>query len=217
MSTDPRVVVQPNTRLSRDSKPPAIPVKGDGESYRWRMHFDGNSLVADSDSLKELACLILNGGVPDDAAESLGEVEFATRAYVFMKELQGELRRIILANVSAEEWDDLEEHEKDWLEWDEFVDPSFEDPDFADSEGDVPPYFWSSNIPLVLVRADYVNLAEGEYRCAPLSVRGQYPDESNIIWLETLTPTKFLHSLRAAGTISLANNGEHFRVHPSLR
>lgn len=190
------VTILSNERDTRDAFVPPPTLVNGTRPVQWRMFYDNNRQIADSDSLAEL----INVLIPDykylnDDLKRLKRIEYATQ-------VRNSLRALILSNVPAEEWEALSDVEKYFLEYnDEF------DPDFADEEG--APFIWKSDIPLVLLDIYYPPYDEA-LGTAPLSVHGDVPTPANILWLRPDDELTFLITLTHAGVIAF---GEPRAVH----
>ena len=171
-------VVVLNNNLARENPNPPMPaVKENGSFYNWRMFYQDYELVADSDSYEELINLIIPGyKLLTEENKSEARKELALRLRLL-------LRVQILANVTKDKWETLEEWEKEWLESETDPVPNW--------EGQAP--VWKSDIPLGLLTSSYFPHVEGSY--APLSIHGDFKIVENIIWLDDTDEQEFLKSL----------------------
>lgn len=176
-----------NNRATRDAFVPPPTINEEGVPTQWRMFYEGGSHIADADALEDLIEVLIPGYA---TLISAANRTFARTTY--MQEVRGNLRARILAGIPTEEWDALSEGEKSALEWDGEFDPDFRDTDGA-------PFVWKSDIPLVLLEADYAPYEP--LKTAPLSKYGDHEVVDNILWLRSSTEQAFLVTLSYSGVI----------------
>lgn len=182
------IVLTGNNRATRDAYVPPPSLKEDGSNYRWRMFFDGNSAIADTDDLAELVNLLFPG-----YTELEDEDERLTARMRIAHGVQRQLRVSILANITQEEEEALTDEERRLLYWSETIDPTA--PEGA--EGEL--WMWNSDIPLVLL--DYWYRPFSSY-LPPLSKHGDFADPPNIIWLRVGNDRALLESLTRVGFVT---------------
>ena len=177
-----------NERATRDAFVPPPTLHEDGTPVKWRMFYEGGSHIADSDYLDDLIEVLIPGYA---TLSSAANRDFTRMQY--LRDIRGSLRASILAGIPQDEWNALSVGEQSALEWDEEFDP-----DFLDTGG--VPFVWSSDIPLVLLEADYAPFQPN--RTPPLSKHGDHEVVDNILWLRSSTEQAFLVTLTHAGVIT---------------
>lgn len=180
-------ILTPNVRATRDSHVPPPALRENGENYPWRMFFDGNRQIADSDNLSELLDLII---------PTYGDLETEDQRYAarleLAKSVQLAARTQVVLGLSQEEVDGLTDQEWQWLSWEDFSDPSGLTEDGA-------PIVWKSKAPLVLIDTFYAPFSA---LLPPLSSHGDVSDAPNIVWLKPSSEVEFLYSLHYIGYLS---------------
>lgn len=193
-------VITANNRASRDTRAPAPATHEDGSNYRWRMFYDGGRTIADADSMSELIeCLLPDYAFLQSKDERLGA------RIALAKSVQVQVRASILANLSAEDMENMQEWEKEVLHWN--ADGTLDPFGWGDGSGELglkkegddwTPDVWSSDVPLVLISSGY---GEDTGIPAPISSHGDYVEVPNILWIRPESENSFLESLNRLGVI----------------
>ena len=179
-------VLTGNNRATRDAHVPAPALKDNGDTYTWRMFFDGGARIADADTLPELLDLLTPGYLESD------EDERFDKRVELTKGIQGTLRASVLASVTPEQYAGLSDNEKALLEWEGFFDPEA-------TWGEDGMGIWSSDVPLVLMDISYSPYLDNP---PPMSSYGDHESVKNIIWLRPSAEEPFLRSLSRVGYIT---------------
>lgn len=197
-------VLTANNRAARDNFAPPPALKEDGSNYAFRMAFDNGARFADADTTEELLEVLAPGYLElDEEGRMVARIGLA-------KNVQLLARGSLLANLSQDELDALEDWELNLLAWDEPEDPHgwgdgsrlpTSDPTVEADTLDV----WKSKHPLVLLDISYTPFTEVP---RPVSVFGDYADEvPNLVWLRPVDELTFLRSLSRIGYIKFGNPG----------
>lgn len=193
--------IMPNNRLTRDSKVPFTTLNDNGEPVKWRMFYDNNSLIADSDHLSDLVAVFIDG------YEDKTEDEKRAARFFYMNEVQKEERIFVAATLTAEDLEAMTPLEVSLLEDETTRNISFEE--------DESMFVWKHKQPLILIDAYYPPYVPNAVK--PLSHEGDYREVSNIIWLYTQNEQDFLSSLMRLGRITYGHPRSEPRVPASIR
>lgn len=199
------VVISSNNRKHRDTRAPAPAVHQDGSNFEWRMFFDDNQRIADSDTTTELLDILVPNYVGMDSNEK------RNARHVLAREVQILARALSLASVDASvvedwEWEVLtygEGENQDPYGWGDGSGViGVSDEDVID--------LWSNDVPLILLDTSYYPYTSVP---APLSSEGDYIDVKNIVWLRPDNELGLLRSLSRIGYITFGKptatyNGE---------
>lgn len=178
-------VLTGNNRATRDAVVPALTLKEDGSTYKWRMFFDGFRKIAEADTEAELIEVLIPGYEDEDPTGKL------YKRIQYLKGVQSNLRAQILARVDAETWESLTEEEQSLVEWSSTEDP---DANFGEDGAGI----WVPSVPLVLIDVSYKPFSD---RTAPMSAEGDHPNVSNIYWLRGVEEIDFLQTLHKFGYV----------------
>lgn len=188
-------IVTSNNRLARDNVAPSPSVKADGTNYKWRMFYDSGQTIADSDDTDSLINLLY----PEYVGLNKSEDRLAARTQL-ARSIQASARANVLASLTPDEYENLEEWELAVLSWDG-GDPY----GWGDGSGELGtvneemPDIWNADIPLILLNTSYAPNTEIP---APLSKHGDfYENLPNLFWLRPASELSFLTSLSAIGYI----------------
>lgn len=206
-------IITANNRASRDSVAPPPSLKDDGTPYAWRMFFENNRIIADSDNLDELIELLLPGYV------SLTDepTRLEARSYIAHNvQIQGKAN--ILADLTQEQINDLKEWEINVLEW-ASEDGIKSDPyGWGDGTGTLGETnnealdIWTADVPLLLVDTSYAPYTDVP---APLSKYGDYIDNvANLYWIRAASEETLLRTLSKLGFITFGKPGPAPRMDP---
>jgi len=185
-------VILANTLQARDARPPAVSLKDDGTFFPWRMFFDGNRRVADTDNISEALEVIIPGYLASDD-------KFSERVRL-AETVQMAARSAIATRLTDAQVQNLEEWEWNVLTYDGtpygWGDGSLPvGTEQSDESVDV----WKSDIPLVLLTSSY---APHTTILKPLSIEGDYEEVKNLIWLRPEEEFEFLQTLSRIGFIT---------------
>lgn len=196
-------VITPNPRVTslREVPPPAL--HADGRNYLYRMLFDDNQVLADSDCTVELLSLLIPG---------YSEINKAGRRdarITYARVVQASARTQVLNELSTEDWNALEHWEQELLSWipltdpygwgDGSAEPKEYDPVLTPDSPEEREDIWKAKPPLILLDITY----EGKISPSrPVSSYGDYDYAPNLIFLETSEEKPFLHSLSRVGHIA---------------
>ena len=191
-------VVSTNNIRSRDNRAPAPKVHPDGSNYPWRMFFDNNQRIVDSDTTGEaLDFLIPNYTL-------LSKEEKAQERMNLAQQVQLLARGSILSGIDPYASDTITEWEWSVLT---YGDENNLDPfGWEDGTGtigiqnpDVPDRWNNSQYPLVLVDTSYVPFTDIR---PPLSSEGDFCEVKNIIWIRPSGEEELLRTLSRIGYIT---------------
>lgn len=190
-------IVSSNNLSARDSRAPAPAVREDGSNYPWRMFFESNQRIVDADTTGE----VLDFLIP--YYTFLTPEEQAAARLTLAQQVQQLARASILANITAEQAENISDEEWEILNYGEGVTTEpygwgdgtgalgFQDPEVADQ--------WNCATPLVLIDTNYVPHTD---ILPPLSSEGDFAEVKNIIWLRPEWEEAFLTSLSRIGFIT---------------
>jgi hypothetical protein len=190
-----------NNRATRDASVPAPSLKDNGDTYNWRMFFDGQGQIADTDEILDLMDLLIDGYSSMNA-----DRRFYARLQ-YMQTVQYRKRVEILANLTPEQFDGLNTEERALLERNEPFDP-------PGTWGEDELGMWESEVPLVLIDVFYAPYTP-EPR--PMSSHGDYENVPNIIWLRIANDMQFLETLNQLEEISFGRPRAQMHVPVALR
>lgn len=196
-------VITPNPQVNdvREVPPPAL--HADGRNYLYRMLFDNNRALADSDCTAELLSLLIYG-----YSEMSKKARWEARIS-YARAVQASARTQVLNEISVKEWSTLENWERELLAWTPLTDPygwgdgstepKEHDPDMPEQSVSKTEDFWVSKHPLILLDITYEGTNAPN---RPVSIYGDQDYAPNLIFLETSEEKAFLHSLSRVGHIA---------------
>lgn len=191
----------PNNKLTRDAKVPFTTLNENGEPVKWRMFYEGNSLIADADTLEDLIAVFIDGYLEKT------EDERRAARFFYMTEVQQEERIFIAATLTPEDLETMTPLEQSLLE-----DEATRNIDFADDDNI---FIWKHKQPLLLIDVYYPPYVPTAVK--PLSHEGDYKEVSNIIWLNTQTEEGFLNSLMRLQRITYGHPRSEPRIPAAIR
>lgn len=174
-----------NKRASPRVAVPEAPKKEDGTNYKYRMFFEYNSKIVDTDSLEDALHSIIRGYKTMTAGQKhQARVEYAIGQH---------FNYIIHQSVNNPEFNNLEIWEKkvflgEKTAWKE--DPKTHTAEMRDTK------IWTADFPLVVIDYDYA-----PYTLDMMPTSGNN-DGNNIVVLKTLDEKEFLDSLTILGVIT---------------
>lgn len=188
-------ILTANNRAGRDNAAPAPSLKLDGTNYQWCMFFEGNSQIAEADTLGELLEVFIPNYTTKDETSKL-----AARI-IHARGVQLQLRSNVIASLTDEEEAALTSVERNVLYYED-GDPSGWGERVALEDGTTEVVdLWTSDIPLILLDTNYAPFPGKPAR--PLSAYGDHDIVPNIVYLRPSEEFAYLQSLHLVGAIAL--------------